>query len=187
MQLPCVAIPPLPRGHSPDTAGRSTAATRCVRPALVATSSLCEWCHRLVHSIHDSPASLRHIATLTCRCCRGLPANERCLALAASSGHLDTAAWLADSGCSLLGTLLGDTLMPLGTRHQHPQVLEVQSDVDHVVGGCAVLQVHRSAHAGREAVHPCRVAGVRGRESLTSRPWMRTLDCPLCWVWRWSM
>ena len=115
---------------------------------------------------------------------RGLPGNEDCLALAAPSGHLDTAAWLADSGCPLLGTLLGDTLMPRGTRHQYPQVVEVQSDVDHVVGGCAVLQAHRSAHAGREAVHPCRVAGACGRDSLTSRKWMRTLDCPLCWVHR---
>jgi hypothetical protein len=118
---------------------------------------------------------------------RGLPVNERCLALPVPSGHLDTAAWLADSGCPLLGTLLADTLMPRGTRHQHPQVVEVQSGVDNVVGGCAVLQAHRSAHAGREAVHPCRVAGVRGRDSLTSRPWMRTLVCPVCWVGRWPM
>ena len=78
---------------------------------------------------------------------RGMPVNEHCLALAAPSGHLDTVAWLADSGCPLLGTLLADTLMPRGTRLQHPQVVKVQSGVDNVVGGCAVLQAHRSAHA----------------------------------------
>ena len=113
-----------------------------------------------------------------------MPVNEHCLALAAPSGHLDTVAFLADSGCPLLGTLLADTLMARGTRLQHPQVVEVQSGVDNVVGGFAVFQAHRSAHAGREAVHPCRVAGVRGRDSLTSPPWMRTLVCPVCWVGR---
>ena len=116
-----------------------------------------------------------------------MPVNEHCLALAAPSGHLDTVAFLADSGCPLLGTLLAGTLMPRGTRLQHPQVVEVQSGADNVVGGCAVLQAHRSAHAGREAVHPCHAAGACGRDSLTSRTWMRTLDCPLCWVHRWPM